>query len=708
MDLFNNKKIKALENELMLSRNEIKGLVIKASNTLEEFERVLAREHGSFSTYETLIRDYYKIGDPYMHNIYVRKCIDKISGMISSVNFEIVNSKDETLPDNNPSQQLFKYINDDDTPYDFIFDVIRNLQRFGKAFILSSNEKRKDGTPILLESLPADLVSAKTKDGLLLYWEMKMGGKKIQRFDPKRILFIKYKHPYNIYDGLSPTSSATKEILQDFYAQTYNIKYFQNGAMGKGFFYDPEGRPLTPQQKTEAQFAVDNTFNKGVDEAGKTSFLNRKLAWQKTSDSNKDMQFEKLIMIMRDAIFNTFEIPKVIFASADSTFSNLKEAKKLLWNQVLKPICKKIEVAFNSNFFAKLGLDYKFKFKLEEVKDLQEDVSEKMDSALKMWQMGVPIKIINNVLGLGLPEEGWEGWDKPKRNEPAFPFMDNGEEEPKEESIKVDVAKIIAEYKKQKKYEYEKSINHDEFIRQIEYQKSLHVMLSYEKQLSNSVKNFFSEKYQEEIERFFKLQPIKSVDKSLVDPNWIKQFKAYLKKIEWAIPFWNQIKPYIERTFNQGVFRTYDGLGMNFNLSSQRTLNFLMKRGLKLKNAPQKVIDSIITMLDSETFTIDEMAKDISKKWKNCSYERAKVISITETTAAYNGGRVEGMKELGIKKKQWSHSHDSKVRFSHRIDQIVEVDENFTLADGEQVMYPGSGSAKNSCNCRCVCVSYLD
>ncbi len=84
-----------------------------------------------------------------------------------------------------------------------------------------------------------------------------------------------------------------------------------------------------------------------------------------------------------------------------------------------------------------------------------------------------------------------------------------------------------------------------------------------------------------------------------------------------------------------------------------------------------------------------------------------KIISITETTAAYNGGRLEGMKELGITQCKWVHSHDGNVRDSHRISDTIEVGEKFTLADGYQVSYPGDGDAAHSANCRCIVISVL-
>jgi HK97 family phage portal protein len=697
MGLFDGHKIEDVAKTLDVTKAELNSFIEKSTQSLDSLERMIQREHGSSMTYEALVRDFYKIGDPYINNIFVRKAIDKVAGMIASVDVKIVDQKDVELPENNPVVQLMNYINDEDSQYDFFFEMIRSLQRFGKVHILKSDETMRDNkTPVSLEILQSQNVKAKTTNGILSGWEYTVGKKKVV-FDKDQVLFIRFKHPDKPYDGLAPGGSAIKEIMQDFYAHVYNIKNFQNGAMGKGAWVDPNGSALTPQQKAEAQFAVDNEFNRGVDGAGSSQVLSRRLEWVRTSESNKDLEFINLLNKMRDDILVAYDIPKVLFTSADATFTNLKEAKKLMWSQTLLPIVKKIEDAFNTNFFAAANLPYRLKFDTDSIPELQDDISTKLDSAQRLYAMNVPVSVINEVLSLGLPEDGWEGWDSPA---PSFAFSSDVPEQK-------DTEQIIKEYKKQEAIENEKRINYDKFLLEQEYTKSLNVMLNQERDLSNAVKAFYAEVYKEKIEPWVDEQ-IKSINKDTVEKSVVDDFKKFIKELDLAFPFFAAVKSKIERTFNMGVYRTYSGIGADFNLDDKRAIEHLTNRGLKLKDSPDVVKQAIITALADDAFTIDQLSKTISKVWKEASLERAKVISITETTAAYNGGRVKGMKELGISKKKWVHSHDGKVRDSHRISDTINVDEDFTLADGYKASYPGDGDAAHSINCRCICISVLD
>lgn len=699
MDLFNKQEINKLNSELTATKEEFLDYYSKSVDEFSKLESMIMREQGlNVDSINKLYTEYAKVGDPYNHNIYVRKAIDKISGSISGLNFSILQGDNE-VPESNPTVQLFKYISDYDSPSDFLFEIVRNLYRFGKAFIHLSPEKRRDGkTPQVLDVLPSNRVKAILNNGLLSYWEYKNGSKKI-KYDPDNILFIRFKHPENLFDGLAPGSSAIKEVLQDFYAQMYNIKYFQQGAQGKGVWRARDGFDLSPQQQREAQFAADQTYNKGIESSHKEYIVKRDLEWIRTSDSQRDMEFQSLLDKMRDRVLVVYEVPKVLFASSEATFANLGEAKKMFWTQTLQPIMKKIEDAFNTNFFDKLDLPYRFEFNREEIPELQDDLNEKLESAKKLYDMNVPLSVINEVLGLELPE--WDGMDE-RPQVPQGPQLFSTETP--------EVKDLYKEFRKQERIEEEKRITQDEVYMKMEYQKSLETMLSYERQINNATVAFFKDKYKE-IEEFIQQDEVKSVDKSLVDPDWIERFSKWLKSRDWADEFFNYVKDKIKDAYERGRYRTYFGVGMDFQLSDLKASTFLANRSLLLKNSPEEVKDILIKHLTSNAFTVDEIAKEISKKWGDTSKAKAKTVAVTETTAAYNGGRMEGMKELGIKKKQWVNSQDGNVRDSHRISQVVSVDEPFTLTNGVEIMYPGDSSnagCSDVCNCRCTVVSYIE
>lgn len=105
------------------------------------------------------------------------------------------------------------------------------------------------------------------------------------------------------------------------------------------------------------------------------------------------------------------------------------------------------------------------------------------------------------------------------------------------------------------------------------------------------------------------------------------------------------------------------------------------------------------------------LVKEVSKQAASgeegpFSMTRAVTVSRTLSTAAANGGKLEGWKQSGlVKKKRWRAANNKRTRKDHREanGQTVDIDKPFRVG-GEKLMHPGdpSGSAKQIVHCRCT------
>lgn len=91
---------------------------------------------------------------------------------------------------------------------------------------------------------------------------------------------------------------------------------------------------------------------------------------------------------------------------------------------------------------------------------------------------------------------------------------------------------------------------------------------------------------------------------------------------------------------------------------------------------------------------------------------RAQRIARTMSTAAANGGKLEGWKQSEVAKgKKWRSAGGKRTRKSHRkaSGQVVALDKPFKVGNSK-LMYPGdpSGEAKEIVNCRCTMQLVLD
>nr|WP_145404245.1 phage minor head protein [Paenibacillus xylanexedens] len=94
------------------------------------------------------------------------------------------------------------------------------------------------------------------------------------------------------------------------------------------------------------------------------------------------------------------------------------------------------------------------------------------------------------------------------------------------------------------------------------------------------------------------------------------------------------------------------------------------------------------------------------------SMQRAQRISRTMSTAAANGGKLEGWKQSEIAKgKKWRSAAGTRTRKTHRKanGQIVALDKPFKVGSSK-LMYPGdtAGDPEEIINCRCTMQLVLD
>jgi len=173
--------------------------------------------------------------------------------------------------------------------------------------------------------------------------------------------------------------------------------------------------------------------------------------------------------------------------------------------------------------------------------------------------------------------------------------------------------------------------------------------------------------------------------------------KSYLNSIGLGLLLFGAIEDPISRTFGRGLkrFVVMDGVSTGI-----QTDMYLDGREKYLKKSGDAVAVSIIEDINSNQYTKEELTDIIAHKM-DISKNSAGLIAQTETTVAYNSGIQKSMIAIGKTHKKWINQGDSKVRESHRIDQVVKVNEYFTLNNGIQMLHPGAGPVGEIANCRC-------
>jgi len=647
-----------------------------------------------------VLAGYGNVGDPFQTNAVVYSAVHKKAVNIAGVEWQILNG-DTPVTAETPVTRLFANPYPGVSQQEFWESIVSNLELHGKAYVIWADYMK--GVPFMMWVADSAFMKEELdKDNRTVKSYTYGEGAQKRTIAPEHVMKLHY------WKGLAPITAARLDILQQFHANQYNVNFFKQGALLKGFFKSTAPRPLTPAQESELQRSLEQKGGSG-NRTAHTIPVYSGVEYVPVGVSQKDMEFLLLQGYSRDQILMVLQVPKAILGFTDGfNYANMKEIRRDFWNKSLIPIMHLIEQAFEAQFFERFKVPFKGRFNIKGIQELQEDLGEQAVTAKIFYDMGIPFAVINERLGLDFPE-----FEPEDRTPPALRLPQDDEEDEDEKPPPPDAKAIATEVRKQMVAEKlegrrrrERALPMDKELRRAEWLQTEKRMKTREDIMVPKIRGFFSTA-REQVFAYLKEHPAKAVAKATIDAEWIKRFHDHLMSLGWGDGLFKALESEELATYLAGARRTYWGLGVRFDLPPVRAQAFIHTRGLKLWDATNEVLETITDAMQAG-MPADKIGQEIQRVFDGVSANRAKLIARTETTNAYNGGRVEGMKVLGITKKQWINSEDSTVRDSHRIESIVEVDQPFTLANGERVMYPGDGPAAEACNCRCTVGSVIE
>ena len=95
----------------------------------------------------------------------------------------------------------------------------------------------------------------------------------------------------------------------------------------------------------------------------------------------------------------------------DVNLANAEAMNKQLWHDTIIPQLELIKRQLNVQLARDFGENIVLTYDLSNITALQENENEKLDKALKLWSMGVPLSVINQRFEMGLDTDDIEGSD---------------------------------------------------------------------------------------------------------------------------------------------------------------------------------------------------------------------------------------------------------------------------------------------------------
>lgn len=636
---------------------------------------------------------------PYSQHVWIYACVNSIASNISSIPFKFYTGDEnekKLIEQTHPLPALFRQPNPlMPSATELLFATMAFLSLDGECLWVLEYKKEKPN----LTDIPSEIwarsprgARAIIKNDLIDEWEFQNENNKRFILPSWRVIHFKYFNPYSTYRGLSPLMAQRMIIDQDWRLNQYNLAWLDNAG-------DPGGLLTTEQDLTEDQAKGNlrkwNDRHQGASKAGRTALLTHGIKYQQLQISHHEMQFLEQFKWNRDSILAAYKVPKrEVAIYEDTNYATARSEDKGYWQKTLIPKMKLIENTLDGTLFRRIfGDAFWGEFDLSVIESLREEFNLLVETAGKLFNMGVPFNKINEKLNLGFEA-------LPHGNIGFLPFS------------LVPASSAIADAKQAASTEDDKSLSAERLENR--------ALKFWENYIKGHI-DPFENRFQKRLSRYFmelRVEQLKLLQEHFGENVKEEDIPRILfDEQKWKETLKHELRPiYFDITVAAGAQIVNETGGLfQFDALNPRVVRIMETQLIKVTKVTETVrknLGASIAEGIKASETIDEIARRIRDEF-NFSQERSTMIARTEVGAATNQARFEAMKQGGIEFHRWLSAGDERVRqppqseYNHAIDgETVALGQRFT--NGLTIPNDPEGAPGNVINCRCVTLAAIE
>lgn len=535
------------------------------------------------------------------------------------------------------------------------------------------------------------------------------------------VIHLKDWNPNSLIRGLRPTDPIKNEIDIDWQSLIYNRTFFENDATPGIALKTDKTLHETQIERLRSQW---RKMHQGMSKAHKMAVLDGGISIDTLGNiSHRDMQFIEQKKYMREELLGIWKAPKALFNITDDlNYATFIGQMKIFWTYGIMPILKKVSAGLNAFLISPYNDRIYCEFDPSNAPAFKEDLRDKLDSAIKLKELGYTTNEINEKLGLGMPED-------PRRDAILVPFnmisiddvlnppepdpepeQDPDPKDDEDDDEDDDEKKVMKEISKKNMAVWNAFVKRHTpteivFARAVKsyfYGQRNRVLQAVDEQFEKAVKIY--------------CESLKWCEENRKPANHVK-FSMFLN-FDWneEADLWKRkASPHIKKAAGAGSALSASLLPSELGRDVtekiiQRVVKSRTAKSVTVVETMKARVDQAVNdgLLQGQTISeISEAIKGNIKREYNRASTRARVIARTETTSAMNGSSFEYYKEAGLDQHQWVTAGDGKERDTHIAvnGEIVNMGENFSNG----LIYPGSdGPAEEVINCRCTLLPVIE
>jgi HK97 family phage portal protein len=350
------------------------------------------------------------IVEGYNASAAVYTCVEKRAKLVSSVPWKakkkLQDGTLEDLPSSHPLNMLINMPNPETSWLEIMYEVSQQLDLAGN-FFMSEIKAGARGLPTQVWVLPAQYVKIKPgKERLIDYYEYQESSSTRFKVMADDMVHLRLPNPSSRYFGQPVLMAAGRATDIDRESGIWQKCSLQNRGVLDISLEVPEGLQQDEieavQKKLEERHSSPVNARKPLVTSGKVTQLGQTAVEMDFVNSRKAVWAEICAvfgMSMSDLGF-----------TESVNLANAEAMQKQLWVNTVIPQLELIKRQLNPQLASEFGPDICLEYDLSNVSALQENLTEKLTNAEKLWRLGFSLEAINSRLELGfdsdqIPEE---------------------------------------------------------------------------------------------------------------------------------------------------------------------------------------------------------------------------------------------------------------------------------------------------------------
>jgi HK97 family phage portal protein len=360
------------------------------------------------------------LASAYQQSTWVYACISTLAETVSAIPFRFVEATGS--PARGPTAQQLEKVFGRPHPqldrFQFWELIVSWLMLRGEAFVYPAMEARAmEGratqAPNSLHILSPDHLHEIVSHGQLAGWRYSAHGLTLSPshtppvFLPEDLIHIRLPNPFNFFRGMSPLTVAYLAAQTDYAAAQFMKGTMLNNADTGLIITTPE--QLSPEQVEQAKSALRER-KRAAGTADRPLFLWGGAHVERPAISTADLQFLENRKFNRQEICAIFKVPQELLGFTEDANRSVSESARLnFMENRIAPLCKRLEAAIDPLIqrFAG-GASYaspiRGEFHVKSTPIMQAAQRARVQTALRLFTLGVPVNVINQNLDLGLPD----------------------------------------------------------------------------------------------------------------------------------------------------------------------------------------------------------------------------------------------------------------------------------------------------------------